>query len=328
MCASSNSVYSPATDQQRAKALGDTYQLTDDIRRAVTIGIDECFLPFPIPNEGDWVTIHAEQGQTVQQFERTKRTVPHSSFRTIYIQPIGSFDHPRAPSLEIICDFSRPFFPGCELEILPQIDFTDFSKHLQNGKRINQYTKQPQYLTSFIIGHLKKMKRRERKHDRRELFCIGVTMADIYPGSGWNFVYGLASIDDGIGIYSFSRLDPSFPDTATAGPCTDQERILILKRAISVFVHEVIHLFGVEHCIYYLCLMNGANSEEEMDGQPLYLCPVCLRKMYSAMGKEKKHFNVIQMYTKISDLCERLHFKDELAWYENRLKLLNKVADD
>ncbi|CAF2681708.1 unnamed protein product [Rotaria sp. Silwood2] len=312
MCACFNRAFSPPTDQQRAKALGDIYQLSDDIRRAVTIGIDECFLPFPVPNEGDWVSIHAEQGQTVQQFERTKRTVPHS----------------RAPSLESICDFSRPFFPGCQLEILPRIDFTDFSKHLQTGNRINPYTKQPQYLTSFIIGHLKKMKRRERKNDRRELFCIGVTMADIYPASGWNFVYGLASINDGIGIYSFSRLDPSFPDIATAGPCTDEERILMLKRAISVFVHEVIHLFGVEHCIYYLCLMNGAETEKEMDGQPLYLCPVCLRKMYLASGKEKKHFNVIQMYTEISDLCKRFHFKDELAWYENRLNLLNKIEDN
>ncbi|CAF1252339.1 unnamed protein product [Rotaria sordida] len=312
MCACANRSFCPPTDRQRAKALGDICQLSDDISRAITIGIDECFLPFPIPNVGDWVTVHTEQGQTVQEFERTVRTVPHS----------------RAPSLETICEFSRPFFPGCQIEILPRIDFTDFSKHGQNGMRINSYTKQPQYLTSFIIGHLKKMKRRERKHDRQELFCIGVTMADIYPGSNWNFVYGLASIDDGIGIYSFSRLDPLFPNAEMAGPCTDEVRILILKRSISVFVHEVIHLFGVEHCIYYLCMMNGTETEEEMDGQPLYLCPICLRKMYSAIGKEKKHFNVIQMYTKILELCKSLHFKDESAWYENRLNLLNITANN
>ncbi|CAF4161077.1 unnamed protein product, partial [Rotaria sordida] len=42
------------------------------------------------------------------------------------------------------------------------------------------------------------MKRRERKHDHQELFCIGGTMADIYPGSDWSFVYGLASVDDGL----------------------------------------------------------------------------------------------------------------------------------
>ncbi|CAF1116676.1 unnamed protein product [Rotaria sordida] len=310
MCACSNRTFSPPTDHQRAKALGDTYQLNDNIRRAVTIGIDECFLPFPVPNEGDWVSIHEEPGQTVQEFEQTKRTVSHT----------------KAPSLETICEFACHFFPGCELEILPQIDFTDFSKHFQTGKCINSYTKQPQYLASSIIGYLKKMKRRERKHDRQELFCIGVTMADIYSESDWNFVYGLASVGDGIGVYSFARLDPSFPDTETAGLCTNTERILVLKRAISVFVHEVIHLFGIAHCIYYLCLMNGAESEEEMDGQPLYLCPICLRKMYAALGKEKKQFNIIKMYTNILDACKRLHFKDEAAWYENRLKLLNIEA--
>ncbi|CAF5195329.1 unnamed protein product [Rotaria magnacalcarata] len=172
------------------------------------------------------------------------------------------------------------------------------------------------------------MKRRERKNDRRELFCIGVTMADIYPEASWNFVYGLASIDDGIGIYSFARLDPAFPDIEAAGPCTDEERTLIFRRAIGVFVHEVIHLFGFEHCIYYSCLMNGAESEEEIDRQPLYLCPVCLRKMYSAMGKEKQHFNVIEMYTKMLDGCKRLNLKDELQWYKNRLNILNRTADN
>ncbi|CAF3748932.1 unnamed protein product, partial [Rotaria sordida] len=78
MCACSNRTFSPPTDHQRAKALGDTYQLNDNIRRAVTIGIDECFLPFPVPNEGDWVSIHEEPGQTVQEFEQTKRTVSHT----------------------------------------------------------------------------------------------------------------------------------------------------------------------------------------------------------------------------------------------------------
>ncbi|CAF1206374.1 unnamed protein product [Rotaria magnacalcarata] len=328
MCACSNRGSSLPKDSQHVKALGDTDKLNDDIRRAVTIGIDECFLTFPKPKRGDWVTLHKEEGQTVQEFERTKRTVPHSSHKTIYIQPIGPFDHPRAPSLEAISEFSSNYFPGCELEILPQIEFSDFSKHLQTGKRINKYSKQPQYLTGFIIGHLKKMKRRERKNDRRELFCIGVTMADIYPEASWNFVYGLASIDDGIGIYSFARLDPAFPDIEAAGPCTDEERTLIFRRAIGVFVHEVIHLFGFEHCIYYSCLMNGAESEEEIDRQPLYLCPVCLRKMYSAMGKEKQHFNVIEMYTKMLDGCKRLNLKDELQWYKNRLNILNRTADN
>ncbi|CAM4904213.1 unnamed protein product [Rotaria socialis] len=317
MCASFNKLFSAPTDRERARALGDTYQLPDSIRRAVTIGVDECFLPFPIPNEGDWVTMNQERGQTVESFERTKQTVLHGNRRTIYIQPIGSFDHPRVPSLKNISEFSSHFFPGCRLETLPQIDFTDLPKHSRAGQRIDPYTKKPQYSATLIIDHLKKMKRRQRKNDTEELFCIGVTMADIYPDSSWNFVYGLASTIDGIAIYSFARLDPSFPDIESVGPCTEQERILILKRAISVCVHEIIHLFGLKHCVYYLCLMNGAETEVEMDGQPLYLCPICLRKMYTATGKDRKIFNVVETYHDILDVCQKFHFKDEAACSNN-----------
>ncbi|CAF3383055.1 unnamed protein product [Rotaria socialis] len=328
MCASFNKLFSAPTDRERARALGDTYQLPDSIRRAVTIGVDECFLPFPIPNEGDWVTMNQERGQTVESFERTKQTVLHGNRRTIYIQPIGSFDHPRVPSLKNISEFSSHFFPGCRLETLPQIDFTDLPKHSRAGQRIDPYTKKPQYSATLIIDHLKKMKRRQRKNDTEELFCIGVTMADIYPDSSWNFVYGLASTIDGIAIYSFARLDPSFPDIESVGPCTEQERILILKRAISVCVHEIIHLFGLKHCVYYLCLMNGAETEVEMDGQPLYLCPICLRKMYTATGKDRKIFNVVETYHDILDVCQKFHFKDEAAWYENRLNLLTMLTNE
>ncbi|CAF4837845.1 unnamed protein product, partial [Rotaria magnacalcarata] len=330
MCASFNNLFSVPTDRERSRALGDTYQLPDSIRRAVTAGINECFLPFPIPNEGDWVTINQERGQTAEAFERTIQTIPHG----------------KVPSLENISEFSSHFFPGCRLETLPQIDFTDLPKHSRMGQRIDTYTKKPQYSATLIIDHLKKMKRRQRKNDTEELFCIGVTMADIYPYSSWNFVYGLASTIDGIAIYSFARLDPSFPDIELVGPCTEQERILILKRAISVFVHEIIHLFGIKHCIYYfteqerililkraisvfvheiihlfgikhciyyLCLMNGAETEVEMDGQPLYLCPICLRKMYTATGKDRKIFNPVETYHDILDACQKFHFKDEAA---------------
>jgi hypothetical protein len=105
------------------------------------------------------------------------------------------------------------------------------------------------------------------------------------------------------GIYSFARLDPLFPHSSTETlqkPCTEEELILILKRAVSTYVHEIMHLFGLEHCIYYLCLMNGANCENEMDGQLLYICPICLRKMYSLFGKQ--YYKIRQMYHGLLEL--------------------------
>lgn len=59
-----------------------------------------------------------------------------------------------------------------------------------------------------------------------------------------------------------------------------------------------------------------------MDKQPLYLCPICLRKMYSLFRKEKKNFNIKDMYTGIMNLCKKFHFEEEVQWYENRLQLI------
>ncbi|CAF5020087.1 unnamed protein product [Rotaria sp. Silwood1] len=83
-----------------------------------------------------------------------------------------------------------------------------------------------------------------------------------------------------IGICAFARFDPLFSHTSIETlekPSTQQESLLILKRAISTYLHDIIHLFGLEHYIYYLCLMNGANCEDEMNGQLIYLCPICLQ---------------------------------------------------
>ncbi len=43
--------------------------------------------------------------------------------------------------------------------------------------------------------------------------------------------------------------------------------------------HEVGHILGMEHCVYYECAMNGANSLDEDDKAPLHLCPVCMAKV-------------------------------------------------
>jgi archaemetzincin len=95
----------------------------------------------------------------------------------------------------------------------------------------------------------------------------------VYPREEWNFVYGIADIMNGVGVWSFARLDPQFPsiDDNDKEP-SDTDKTIILRRCVKVLVHELTHLFGLKHCIYLTCLMNGANHEEELDHQPLWLC--------------------------------------------------------
>ncbi|CAF2905757.1 unnamed protein product [Rotaria sp. Silwood2] len=299
----------PPDTKRIAEALGDIKQLPRDMQMAVTNKLDESFQPVPEPKDDDWLRDHQEKGQTIKSFEcRTSKAVPHATYKTIYIQPVGSFNHPRTIPFDIIIEFARVFFSGCEVELLRSIDFSKDMKYRESdGIR--------QYRTNGFYKYLSQT--RHKRNVRRELLCIAVTMADIYVDEIMDWVYGQARPIDGVGVYSFARLDPLYPasaQTLLSSPLTDEHRIIMLRRCVKILLHELGHLFGLKHCIYYICLMNGANNEIEMDRQPLYLCPVCLRKLYSTF-----QFNVRDVYEKFINLCEKYGLEEECIWYRKRL---------
>jgi archaemetzincin len=62
---------------------------------------------------------------------------------------------------------------------------------------------------------------------------------------------------------------------------------LYLQRVVRTAAHELGHCFGLDHCVYYACLMQGTSSLAEDVRQPPYLCPVCLAKLGRAVAGEK-----------------------------------------
>ncbi|CEJ93629.1 hypothetical protein VHEMI09207 [[Torrubiella] hemipterigena] len=57
-----------------------------------------------------------------------------------------------------------------------------------------------------------------------------------------------------------------------------------LGRVAQTMAHELGHCFGLDHCVYYACAMQGCASSAEALRQPPYLCPVCLEKVATAIG--------------------------------------------
>lgn len=91
-----------------------------------------------------------------------------------------------------------------------------------------------------------------------DAYCmIAITLNDIYPGEKWNFVFGMASLNERVGLFSLARYDPSFfePDAALD---TEALQKIIEFRACKVMTHEIGHMFGLKHCIYYHCAMCGS----------------------------------------------------------------------
>lgn len=68
--------------------------------------------------------------------------------------------------------------------------------------------------------------------------------------------------------------------------------------------HEVVHQFGIKHCIYYSCIMNGSMHYEESSSKPFQLCPVCLRKLHHALK-----FDMVERYRALIQATEALNSK-------------------
>jgi archaemetzincin len=103
------------------------------------------------------------------------------------------------------------------------------------------------------------------------LAYLALTGCDLWPGEGWNFVYGEADLRRRVGVWSLHRDgDPG------RGPAAFRR---CLRRALMTAAHETGHILTMKHCTAFRCLMNGSNHSAERDGRPAHLCPVCLRKL-------------------------------------------------
>ncbi|KAL2868987.1 uncharacterized protein BJX67DRAFT_348450 [Aspergillus lucknowensis] len=76
----------------------------------------------------------------------------------------------------------------------------------------------------------------------------------------------------------------SEPPPRSRSPDTENASTLWLWRIARTVSHELGHCFGLDHCVYYACIMQGSASLSEDARQPPYLCPVDLAKVLFATG--------------------------------------------
>jgi len=95
-----------------------------------------------------------------------------------------------------------------------------------------------------------------------------------------------------------------------------KQRAKRLQAASSkVTVHELLHLLGLDHCIYFACLMNGSGSLEEDHRQPHHLCPVCLKKLHLLVGlkEESRYRQLAEVYSDLGLEEEASFCKDQAS---------------
>ncbi|KAJ7597652.1 hypothetical protein C8J56DRAFT_325441 [Mycena floridula] len=99
---------------------------------------------------------------------------------------------------------------------------------------------------------------------------------------------------------------------------------LWLGRICKTAGHELGHCFGMDHCVYYACSMQGTASLVEDARQPPYLCPVDLAKLIKATGGSvEKHYDALLKFCESERQKEIQLFAAHAAWI--RVRLVNET---
>lgn len=249
------------------------------------------------PVEGDWLFSHKEKGQTFEQYQKSKHIVPTEDSNIIYIRPIGSFNSLQNKQIDLLREYLEIYF-----QLKTKTLETISNDIIPDSARRIGYEDNEQFLAGYILDSVLK---KEKPLNRIAL--MGLTEVDLFPKPEWNFVFGLASYRDKVGVSSIYRLQD--------GKLTSENFDLCLSRLLKISSHEIGHMFGLHHCINASCVMNGTNSMYETDKNPIRLCSVCQRKLnFCIKYDNKKRLIDLEKYFKENDLVTELQLiKKDLA---------------
>jgi archaemetzincin len=217
------------------------------------------------PQPGDWLTGHAEVGQTYDGYVRAWRATSDDQRRVIYVQALGEFIPTQRKIVDLATEFMGIYYQlpvrRCDdlpLSLIPE----QATRRRDDGNT--------QVLTTYVLKNVLKPR---LPHDAAAL--VAFTASDLWPGEG-NRVYGQANPHERVGVYSVY---------CNGNPEESPESFrLALCRTLKTSTHETGHIFLMQHCIFYECGMCGANNRGEMDRHPLLFCPHCLAKLCYATG--------------------------------------------
>jgi len=106
-------------------------------------------------------------------------------------------------------------------------------------------------------------------------------------------------------------------------PLDAEARSLLFKRSCKVLAHEIGHIFGIHHCIYHQCLMNGSNHLQESDAKPIYYCPIDLRKLHISLK-----FDVLERQRELVVLFNEFGWTEEEVWGKRRISNLENYSEN
>ncbi|XP_071830492.1 archaemetzincin-2-like [Apostichopus japonicus] len=223
--------------------------------------------------------------------------------------------------VQYICGFLKVFFSGLKVNFNDQFQV----ENIKPTERRHPVTERRQFLVTDFYDRLHRVTGIPRTD-----YILGLTWTDLYPSKDLNFVLGEASDQHKSGVFSFGRFEPQ---TFHRDQALDEDAELqldgdIIWKMLRVATHETCHLFRLKHCVFFSCSMNASSSVTEAISQPLFLCPVCLRKLQKFLG-----FDIFKRYQRLLELCELLqgeypsqNMESGITWLRQCLDFLSSMS--
>jgi archaemetzincin len=251
------------------------------------------------PAAGDWLAEHPEDGQAFDQYLASRPNRPTAERTTLYIQPIGDFTKAQEPLVKDTAEILRIHFgvPVKVLDALPDAAIPD------RARRTHPKWGMKQFHSAYILESVLLPRR-----PKDAVAVLGLTATDLFPQPSWNFVFGEASLEERVGVWSLARYGDTEKDYAT-----------VLRRTLQVATHETGHMFGIEHCTLHECGMNGSNNLAESDRAPMPFCSVCDLKLWWAC-----RLDPAARYTALADFAKTHGLTKEEAEWRRRAVVLKK----
>jgi archaemetzincin len=252
------------------------------------------------PKPGDWIYSHKETGQTFDQYKKISNpNTADSLYQTIYLQPIGTFDSLENYAITLTAEYLNIFY-GLETKILEPLD----NKIIPDTARRIGMDGHEQFLAPYILNTVLKS-----KLPKDAVGIMAITEKDIYPKPEWDFVFGLGSYREKVGVTSIFRFSQDIKE--------GEVQNTFINRLLKITSHELGHMFSLKHCTNAVCIMNGTNGLFETDVKPNRLCSDCHAKIIWNLKLDP-----IVRINKLSQFFRKHNFNSDLKLIEADLKLL------
>lgn len=246
------------------------------------------------PQPGEWLAEHEESGQTFRQYVLSQPVIPDRARRVIYVQPLGDFSDTQRRIVTLTAELMEVYF-GLPVKIQRDLPLVLIPAE---ARRKHPSWGMDQILSTYVLSEVL-----YPRLPKDATAYLAFTASDLWPGEGWNFVFGQASLSHRVGVWSIYRNgDPERDD--------DSFRLCLL-RTIKTATHETGHMFSMAHCTQYRCNMCGSNHRAERDSLPLWLCPHCLAKLHWATK-----VNPLKRFERLTNFTKATGLRTEQEFYE------------